>query len=240
MNTLAFPSVTVLTLTALSEEARREIACFQRRQATTSPCSYEVFRRAIVLRDEGAWAALYELYAPVVRAWLLLSVTRLTDADLDALLNEAFARFARALSAQQWREFASVGALLSYLKHCAYSAAADYRRRGYAHWQEEPLDALPVAAEPVSADCAEIVGEQLAAQELWTVICRLAPSVAEQLVLRLVCAQGLPPRAVQQRYPALFPDVQEVYRIKRSVLERLQRHRGMRQFRPRRTREVRP
>jgi len=61
-------------------------------------------------------------------------------------------------------------------------------------------------------------------------------------VLRLACVQGLPFRAVQQRYPTLFPNVQDVYRIKRSVLERLQRHKELQQFQPSRDRmqEVRP
>ena len=217
-----------MTITELVKEARRETALFQRRQATESCCSYELWRRAIVLRDDWAWSAVYGLYTPIVSAWIVLRVPRLAGEDLDVLVNQAFARFAHAMTEQKWRDFACMGALLGYLKCCAHSAATDYRR--WQPRQHDALDSLPVSCEPLVGDCAETVMERQAAQELWRLVCSEAPAHEEQLVLLLVVAQGMSPRALRQRYPALYPTVEAVYRIRRNVIERLQRNRKLRQL----------
>ena len=226
-----------MTITELIEEARREIALFQRRQATQSACSYELWWRAIVLRDDWAWSAVYGLYAPAVSAWIVLRIPRLVGEDLDALVNQAFSRLARAVTPQQWRDFASVGALLGYLKRCAQSAATDYRR--WQPRQHEALNSLPASCEPLLGDCADTVMERLAAQELWRLVCSEAPAHEEQLVLLLVVAHGMSPHALQQRYPAMYPTVQDIYRIRRNVIERLQRSKELRQFRHGQVWEVR-
>ena len=226
-----------MTITELIEEARRETALFQRRQATESACSYELWRRAIVLRDDWAWAAVYRLYAPVVSAWIVLRAPGLVGEDLDVLVNQAFARFAHAMTEQKWRDFACVGALLGYLKRCAHSAAADSRR--WQPRQHDALDSLPVSCEPLIRDCADIVMERQAAQELWRLVCSEAPAHEEQLVLLLVVAQGMSPRALQQRYPTVFPSVQDIYRIRRNVIERLQRNKELRRLHHSQGREVR-
>jgi hypothetical protein len=216
-----------LTIPELIEEARRETALFQRYQATESRCAYELWRRAIVLRDDWAWSAVYGLYAPVVRAWILLRAPTAGE-DLEALVNQAFARFAHAMTERKWRNFASVGALLGYLKCCAQSAATDYHR--WQPRQHDALDSLPSACEPLVKDCADTAMERQAAQELWRLVSCEAPAQEEQLVLLLVVAQGISPRAVQQRYPTVFPSVQDIYRIRRNVIERLQRNKELRQF----------
>jgi hypothetical protein len=224
-----------LTIPELIAEARQETALFQRYQATESCCTYELWRRAIVLRDDWAWSAVYGLYAPVVSARILLRVPNAGE-DLEALVNQAFARFAHAVTEQKWRDFACVGALLGYLKCCAQSAATDYHR--WQPRQHDALDSLPSACEPLLKDCSETVMERLAAQELWRLVSGEAPAQEEQLVLLLVVAQGMSPRALQQRYPTIYPTVQDIYRIRRNVIERLQRNKELRQFHHSQAREV--
>ena len=48
---------------------------------------YELFRRALVERDEAAWAAIYKQYQRLVRFWIGTS-----GDDADALVNQAFAK----------------------------------------------------------------------------------------------------------------------------------------------------
>ncbi len=230
MRILSFSALAALPMAEVVQAARQELARYQRREVTEGCYRYELFRRAILLRDEWAWSELYELYRPLVSAWVLACMSRATGEEVEVLVNEAFARFAHAITERQWCAFGTSGALLGYLKRCAQSAAADHRRWGHPRLHEEPLDTLPLSCEPMSEDCAEVVGSRLEAQELWAIICRAAPSSAEQLVLWLVCAQGLSPRMVQQLHPTVFPGVQDVYRVKRAALERLARHRALRQF----------
>lgn len=219
-----------LTIAELVRQTRQEIALSQRRQATDDRHGYELFRRAILERDEWAWSAMYELYHPVVSSWILLRIPTLESADCASLVNEAFTRFARAMTAQKWRDFAGVSALLAYLKCCAHSAATDYRRGSHPRWHEDPLDSISLAQEPASDDCADLVCERLAAQEVWAIVFRAAPLPEERLVLGLHIARGMAPRDLQQRYPTTFPTVDHIYRIRRRVIERLQRNKELRQL----------
>ena len=94
-----------LMATELIQEARQEIAQFLHdHQATDDACAFELFRRAIVLRDEQAWAGLYELYNAVVSSWILRLVPKLANEDLDALVNGTFAKFACALPAEKGKD----------------------------------------------------------------------------------------------------------------------------------------
>jgi len=76
-------------------------------------------------------------------------------------------------------------------------------------------------------DPADIAAAELAAQELWQIIGREVPSVEERLILQIVCALGLSPRELQRRYSHLFASVEDIYRIKRNVLERLRRNKEL-------------
>lgn len=214
-----------MTVTELMQAARQEIAQFLRRGPAEDAYAFELFRRAIVLRDEHAWTALYELYRAVVDTWILRRDAAVSSDDLAWLENEVFAKFARSIDPERLVHFHSVSALLAYLKCCANSVAADYRRSCQARQREETLESLE--DEPAPDDPAGAVVEQLAAQEIWRVIAREARAPEERLILVLICAQGVSPRELHQRYPTLFPHVEDVYRVKRNVLERLRRNRQL-------------
>ena len=49
------------------------------------------------------------------------------------------------------------------------------------------------------------------------------------MLLYLSAALDLSPRQIHARYPNLYPTVQDVYRMKRNVLDRLRRSQAMRQ-----------
>lgn len=175
-----------------------------------------------MLRDEQAWAGLYELYNAVVSSWILRLVPKLANEDLDALVNGTFAKFACALPAQKWKDFSCVRLLLGYLKRCARSVVADHCRSQRARLREETVAFLDQA--PVLDDPADVVTRQFAAQEIWRSIEHAGINSEERLILQAVCALGLSPRQLQQRYSLLFPTVDDIYRIRRNVLERLRRN----------------
>lgn len=214
-----------LTTTDLIQNTRREITQFLHKQPTGDACACELFRRAIALRDEQAWVGIYELYHVVVGSWILRQVPTLPGNDLAVLVNEVFAKFYRSISPRKLRDFPSVRALLAYLKRCAGSVVADYRQSCLAQAQEEPWES--VTQEPLLDNFAEAVADQLAAQEIWRIVESCVPVREERLILVMVCALGLAPRELQQRYPDLYSSVQDIYRIKRSILERLRRNKAL-------------
>jgi hypothetical protein len=59
--------------------------------------------------------------------------------------------------------------------------------------------------------------------DLWKAIDRELRTDTERLVVRLSFAAGLSPREIKALHPELFPDISEVYRLKRNLIERLRR-----------------
>ena len=214
-----------LTVSALLLQAHREIHTYPHKQPTTNTCAFELFRRAIGQRDEQAWAGLYELYHALVGSWIVRLAPALSPQEREALTIETFAKFATSVGPHKFGRFADVGALLAYLKCCTRSVTLDDRRAHQARQREVPLES--VAQELLYEDVAGSVADALAAQELWHVIARAAPAHEERLILVLVCALGWSSAELQHRYPLLFPSVEDVYRRKRNVMERLRRNKEL-------------
>jgi DNA-directed RNA polymerase specialized sigma24 family protein len=221
--TIDMHELSYLPVAELVQATRGEIALFLRGQPTDGTCGLALFRRAIAERDDQAWSGLYTLYRAVVDSWIARQAPALSQEDREALVNETFAKLYRSIGPERIALFPSVRSLLAYLKRCAWSVTADHRRSQQARSREEPLE-FAGQEESVLDDPAEIVATQLAAHELWQILWREATSREERLILQVVCALGKPPRQLQQAYPALFQSVEDIYRIKRNVLERLRRN----------------
>jgi DNA-directed RNA polymerase specialized sigma24 family protein len=213
-----------LTVTELIQGTRGEITQFLHKQPIGDACAWELFHRAIVHRDEQAWAGIYELYAVLVDAWILRQVPKLASSDLAVLVNEVFAKFSHSVGPGKLKNFPCSRALLAYLKRCAGSVVADYRRAEQARVAEEPWGSL--TQEPPLDDIAESVVDQLSALELWRIVATLFRVPEERLILAMLW-QGFSPRDMQQSYPCLFPTLDDIYRIKRNVLARLQHNRQL-------------
>ncbi len=190
-----------------------------------------LFWRAIVWRDEDAWAALYQQYAPLVFIWITQQsrAAPLLGQDGSApLVNAAFAKFAQALTPAKMDHFDSLAALLKYLKLCVQSVLAVEARSRQARQYEETLETIE--QEPAANDPADDVVSTISAQGLWQVIQEELHGEDERLLLYLAYAQGMKPSEIRSQYGHLFPSVEEIYRIKRNVLEQLRRNRRLQQF----------
>lgn len=215
-----------LSTAMLIQELEREIQDYRDRRTTTTPSAFELFRRALVLRDEQAWVGMFQLYSNLVSAWILplMAEVQVTRDDLGAMINTTFAKFVRGVTAQKFADFSSVEPLLKYLKLCAQSVARDEMRLRRYHQCEQAMDAIE--DEPLMDDPAEAMLGHLEASEVWEVI-RQACRPDELLILLYNCALGWPARDLQESYPAIFPSVDEVYRIRRNAIARLQRNRQL-------------
>jgi hypothetical protein len=202
-------AITKITTSELIQSTRRDIMQFLHKQPTGDACACELFRRAIALRDEQAWTGIYEHYQVVVGSWILRQILTLPGHDLAVLVNEVFAKLSRSISPRKLRDFPGVQALLAYLKRCVGSIVADYRRSCLTRAQEEPLES--VTQEPLLDNFAEVVADQLAAQEIWRIVEICVPGREERLVLDAICMQGMTPRELQQHYPIIFPSVKAIY-----------------------------
>ena len=217
-----------LSVNDLARRCTEETSKFLRQSASNDRYCLELFRRAIVRRDEDAWACLYQQYAPLVLTWVNQhqSASALLGQDGGApLVNAVFAKFAQALTPAKMANFDSLAAILKYLKMCVHSVIADEVRARQSRQYEETLESIE--QEPATDDPAEDVISGLSIQSLWQVIQEELNGEDERLLIYLAYVQGMKPAEICAQQRRYFPSVEDVYRIKRNVLERLRRNRRL-------------
>jgi|SRR5436305_1515340 len=217
-----------LSVTDLAQFCTEETNKFLKQIASNDSFCLELFRRAIVDRDDDAWRSIYQQYAPLVLTWVTQhqSATPILGQEGSApLVNAAFAKFSQALTPAKMENFVSLAAILKYLKLCVHSVVADEVRARQMRQFEDTLEMI--TQEPASDDPAEDVVSNMAAQDLWQIIEEELHGAEERIVIYQAYVQGMKPSEICAQSRQLFPTVDDVYRIKRNVLERLRRSRRL-------------
>lgn len=218
----------LLSINNLAQCCSEETNKFLKQSASNDRFCLEMFRRAIVKRDDDAWACIYQQYAPLVLTWVTQHQSAATILGQDGsgpLVNAAFAKFSQALTPVKMTNFNSLAAILKYLKMCVHSVVADEVRSRQSRQYEETLEL--VEHEPASDDPADDVVSNISAQGLWKVIQEELNGEDERILIYLAYIQGMKPSEISGQHKRLFPTVDDVYRIKRNVLERLRRNRRL-------------
>jgi RNA polymerase sigma factor (sigma-70 family) len=205
------------------EESRRP------RAAQPGDC-FELFRRAIDERCDEAWRAVVAQYHPLVCRWLLqLGKGRPQEHQVMDLADCALARFWHTLrhrDAPLAAQFDHVGAVLSYLRHCAASTYLDADRRDRRQERLRERVAL------FSIQHNERGMEQRLLERLdrtsrvnrvvrWVSVHVTDPQ--ERIVLALSFDEGLTPQQIAAAHPEYFEGAAAVRRIKERVLKRVRR-----------------
>jgi RNA polymerase sigma factor (sigma-70 family) len=207
-----------------SEETKK----FLRQSTSNDRYCMEIFRRAIVQRDDDAWNCIYQQYAPLVLTWITQrqsAAPLLSQDGSGPLVNAVFAKFAQALTPAKMENFDSLAAILKYLKMCVHSVVSDEVRTRQSRQYEETLELIE--QEPASDDPADDVISTISADGLWQIIQEELNSEDERILIYLAYIQDMKPSEISSQQQRLFPTVDDVYRIKRNVLERLRRNRRL-------------
>jgi hypothetical protein len=214
-----------LTLDSLARRCAAENECFRHSQPSDPRYAYELFRRALVERNDDAWAVLYELYRSLVEHWVRKNTAFAASGEpSEVLVGEAFARFWQALPPERFTQFPSAAALLHYLQLCTGCVVIDSAR---AVARLAPIELAPVEDTHQPALDEEVIG-QMRRQELWHLVGLRLNGEAERVVIVDSFVYGLKPATIHARRPDLFASVNEVYLVKRNVIERLGRDPGLR------------
>jgi hypothetical protein len=218
-----------MPLAELARRCRDETLRFLRGDTREDAYCFEVFERAVVHRDDAAWAAVVEQYRGIILAYVgQHSLATLIRESEDFWVNRAFQRFWSAVGPDRFAQFPDLPALLKYLKLCVHSVLLDEaraRRSASLTSLEEMPDTTPA---PTSAE-RSVVG-QLAGEQLWETVLRELHDESEQVVAFLSFARDLKPAEIFERHPRLYASVGDVYRIKRNLIERLRRSPEVRAF----------
>jgi DNA-directed RNA polymerase specialized sigma24 family protein len=135
----------------------------------------------------------------------------------------AFARFWQATTVTQQVEFETLAAAMWYLRASLHGAILD-TLRAYARPKEVPLPESGEPGEPFTEEPAE-------ASEVWEVLQTMLTSQRERRLAYLLYHCGLKPREIVRFCPQEWADVQEIYHLRRTILDRLMRKRDQLRWR---------
>ena len=218
-----------MTTAELAEACQAETLRFLRGEPSRDVFGVELFRRAVCEREEVAWEAVVAQFGGLLLGWLKRHpASALLREDEDYIVNRALARFWQAIGPERFYKFASLAALLTYLKMCVHCAVLDEVRS-----RRDVCDPWPSAdgedCELADASEAGAVNlDRVSEHEMWQTIVRELPDQAERLVVYLSFALDLKPGEIHRRHSDRYPTAADVYRVKRSALDRLRRSAAMR------------
>jgi hypothetical protein len=219
-----------LSFAELAHRCREETLRFLRAEPRDDSYCFELFERAIVNREDEAWASIVAQYRGIVLSYVAQhSIAATLREPDDYWVNRAFQRFWSAVGPSRFAQFPDLAALLKYLKLCVHSVLMDEvraRRAGVLTSLEE----LAESAAPAPDSAERSVVGKLAGAQLWEAVAKELHDEAERVVAYLSFASDLKPGEIFGRHPRLYADVDDVYRIKRNVVERLRRSPEVRAF----------
>jgi hypothetical protein len=220
---------TQIEIGALIRRCIVESERFYRGQPHDTRFAYELFRRALVERNEVAWEHIYTHYSGLVESWVRRSGAFVGSGESsEYFVSLAFTRFWRAITPERFESFPTLPSLLHYLQLCAGCVVIDSVRA--QSWSEMlPEESIPFdRAARTSPD--EEAMERVNRQEFWSYISSQLNDEAERVVVFDFFVMGMKPGDIYDHRQDLFTSVKDVYNVKRNVLGRLSRNSELRRM----------
>ncbi len=217
-NTEATPST--MSLSALADRCMSEINNYRHGEVSGDQYCLELFRRAMLEQDNAAWALVVERFHEYMMGSFRRHVKREAASRLDSPENyvaRAFDRFWLAAVHNQQLEFTTLVGALSYLRNCLYADILDTLR---ANSRSNEV----VLPEPRFPDESAVEEHQEEDQGLWETIQGMLTNERERRVAYLLFYCNLKPREIVRSSPQEYSSVQEIYRLRRNIMERLWRN----------------
>lgn len=183
---------------------------FYQRQAHEERFCLELFRRAIVKREDAAWTAIVTQYRPQVERWIL-RMGSVDEPTLDELAADAIMRFWRAYTPNDLLRARSLSDVLGYWRDCARSAMLDRQRRQRREALPlDDLDGFSLTSEPTDRWENRLAHREMQL-EVWRLVLEHCQDEGDVLLTRRVFVEGCKPREVFAQMPRLFARQEDVY-----------------------------
>ena len=208
-----------MSVAALAARCMQEMDNYRRGEPSNERYCLELLQRATVQRDAAAWEVMQQRFSKVLLCWMSnhpkKDVARQFDSE-ENYVARAFERFWQATVCHQQIEFTSLAAALRYLRACLNAAIMDTLRT-YSRPREIPL--------PEPGDAGEQVVTTSDDDSIsWEAIQILLTDKRERRLAYLLFYCGLKPRDIVRYCQLEFDDVQEIYRRRRNIFDRLTRN----------------
>jgi hypothetical protein len=193
-----------------------ELGNYRRGETYTDAYGLELLRRATCQDNQEAWAWVQHCFGGMVRGWLLRHPQRELACRLQSgehYVAQTFERFWQAIAFHQQVEFSTLAAALKYLRASLNGVILDMLRT-YARPGEVSLE---VPGGPGVEDSTD-------SSEVWDSLKAILSNPREQRVAYLLFHCSLKPREIMRFCPQEWSDVQEIYRLRRTIMEQLLRN----------------
>lgn len=212
------------TLNDIENLCARETDRFFHGQAYDSQYCFELFRRAILERDQLAWEAVYKRYHLLVSKWVGQHPGfENSGEDVTYFVNCAFEKIWTALSPEKFSHFTQLASLLSYLKMCVHSVIVDHNRAREQANLCVYVEGAALEKQAQSEIMEDRVLDLVDRHKFWEMINVRLNDDKERKVIHGSFVLALKPRELYDHYRDHFTSVDEVYLIKQNILSRLKR-----------------
>jgi hypothetical protein len=208
-----------MSLPELVAQCLRELGNYRRGEPCADIYGLELLRRATFQDNQEAWAWVQHCFGGMVRGWLRRHPQRKVACRLESDKNyvaQTFERFWRATAFNQQMQFNTLAAALQYLRASLNGTILD-TMRVYAWPREITLPGPGEPGEPLVEDNTEN-------GEVWESLQLLLTNPREKRLAYLLFHCGLKPREIIRFCPQEWSDVQEIYRLRRNIMERILRN----------------
>jgi DNA-directed RNA polymerase specialized sigma24 family protein len=213
-----------LTLTGIAHRCAQETEHFFQRRSYDPQYCFELFRRAILERNQRAWELVYAQYRPLVAGWVgRHSAFSVSGEEVQYFVNRAFEKMWAALTPGKFGHFPNLKSVLRYLQMCVHSAVLDHVRVTDQPVVGVPVEGLADESGPSGSSAENQVLARVHRQEFWDEIKARLRNEKEHHVVYGSFVLALKPRELFAHFQETFRDVNEVYRVKENVLARLRR-----------------
>jgi hypothetical protein len=218
-----------LPLADLAERCGQESERFFKHAASDPRYCYELMRRALSERDQQAWNTIYPQYQPLVQSWVMRHPAFAASGEEAAyFVNAAYEKLWVAITPAKFGKFPDLRSLLRYLQLCVHSVISDHMR----HTTLQTLQLQPEIADTVQIqpDIAAGVVDRVQHTAFWNLIAARLQDTKERQVMYGSFVLGLKPRELLKQFESTFQSIDEIYRVKENLLERLRRDPALQQF----------
>ncbi len=208
-----------MNLSELAAQCLRELGNYRRGEPCADIYGLELLRRATFQDNQEAWVWVQHCFGGMVRGLLRRHPQRKVACRLESDENyvaQTFERFWRAIAFNQQVQFNTLAAALQYLRASLNGAILD-TLRVHARPGEISLPGPGEPGEPLVEDDTEN-------GEIWESLQLLLINPREQRVAYLLFHCGLKPREIIRFCLQEWSDIQEIYRLRRNIMERILRN----------------
>ncbi len=203
----------------LADRCMNEINHYRHGEPSSDVYGLELFRRALHEYDPFAWEIIQQRFNDMMLKWMRSHPLRKAACSYDSEENyaaQAFTRFWQATIGNEQIQFGSLAAVLRYLRASLNGIILD-TLRAYSRPREISLPEPGTPGEPFGEDLDD-------GYEVWEVVGSILTDERQQRVAYLIYHCGLKPREIIQFCSQEFSDIHEIYHLRRSIFERLQRN----------------